>query len=136
MILLFEKEKPINKNNATLPSPYTREQLIGSARDLFLAGDHTSSSSLLWIVLYLSKYTDVQEKMQREIDQAMGSNVLNMSLRDLLPYTQAVIHVSKSVFSKSNRRFFLLCILNIFNRGKILIEHLPTNFYSPTLCLI
>ncbi|XP_060604951.1 cytochrome P450 1A1-like [Ruditapes philippinarum] len=56
------------------------------------AGFETTSRLLLFIILYLTKYPDVQERAQREIDQELGSN-RNISEKDQasLPYVMATI---------------------------------------------
>ena len=36
--------------------------------DLMLAGADTTTQSLAWVVLYVCKYPEVQQKMQEELD--------------------------------------------------------------------
>lgn len=50
------------------------EQLLSLCLDLFMAGSETTSNTLEFIVLYLVKYTDVQRRMQDEMDNVIGRN--------------------------------------------------------------
>jgi len=47
-----------NKNEAI----FSEIGLVHNSRDLFTAGAETSSTSLLWIMLYLTHYPNVQKK--------------------------------------------------------------------------
>ena len=75
-------------------SSFTIGQLISSVRDLFMAGTETTASTICWIILFLSHYQDVQEKMQKEIDEVLGqSGVPSMSITEKLPHVRAVLQV-------------------------------------------
>jgi cytochrome P450 len=56
------------------------------------AGFETTYRLLLFIILYLTKYPDIQERAHREIDQELGSD-RNISEKDQasLPYVMATI---------------------------------------------
>lgn len=91
---LDDEDSKFSKNWKPLSS-FTEKQLVGLIRDLFVAGLDTSSSTLGWIVLYLSKYEDVQRKMHQEILNVLGeSKLVSMSVSEKLPYVRAVIQVS------------------------------------------
>ena len=55
-------------------------------------GTETTSSSLLWAILFLLHYPEVQRKVQLEIDEVVGPN-RRVTLQDKasLPYTNAVL---------------------------------------------
>jgi cytochrome P450 len=44
--------------------------------NLFGAGAETTSSTLNWALLYLSRDPDVQKKFQKEIDKVVGNSRL------------------------------------------------------------
>uniref|UniRef100_A0A3B3B815 Cytochrome P450, family 2, subfamily N, polypeptide 13 n=1 Tax=Oryzias melastigma TaxID=30732 RepID=A0A3B3B815_ORYME len=72
---------------------FTEANLAFCSLDLFLAGTETTSTTLMWALVYLIKHPDVQVKVQQEIDRVIGQNRLpSMADRPNLPYTDAVIH--------------------------------------------
>ena len=75
----------INNTN----SHFDLESLEITCLDLFKAGAETTSTTLLWAVLYLVRYQEVQEKCFQEISRETGE--APPSLRHNLPFCQAVI---------------------------------------------
>ncbi|XP_009295398.3 cytochrome P450 2J4 isoform X1 [Danio rerio] len=72
---------------------FTEENLIHCVLDLFGAGTESTAKTLVWALLYMAKYPDVQEKVHTEIDQVIGqSRQPLMEDRAHLPYTYAVMH--------------------------------------------
>uniref|UniRef100_A0A3B3TKQ5 Cytochrome P450, family 2, subfamily N, polypeptide 13 n=1 Tax=Poecilia latipinna TaxID=48699 RepID=A0A3B3TKQ5_9TELE len=72
---------------------FTEGNLAFCSFDLLVAGTETTATTLLWALLYLTKYPEVQEKVQAEIDRVIGqSRQPSMADRQNLPYTDAVIH--------------------------------------------
>ncbi|XP_072552331.1 cytochrome P450 2J4-like [Salminus brasiliensis] len=72
---------------------FTEENLVFCVVDLFAAGTETTSNTMLWTLLYMAKYPEVQEKVHAEIDQVIGqARQPSMNDRPLMPYTYAVIH--------------------------------------------
>uniref|UniRef100_A0A3B4CST9 Cytochrome P450, family 2, subfamily AE, polypeptide 1 n=2 Tax=Pygocentrus nattereri TaxID=42514 RepID=A0A3B4CST9_PYGNA len=72
---------------------FTEENLVFCVVDLFAAGTETTSNTLLWALLYMAKYPEVQEKVHAEVDQVIGrARQPAMTDRNLMPYTYAVIH--------------------------------------------
>ncbi|NXL72799.1 CP2J2 protein, partial [Leptocoma aspasia] len=81
----------IDKVNAD--STYNERNLIQIVGDLFIAGTETTTTTLLWGLLYMVMHPDIQEKVQKELDAVMGcSHVFCYEDRKKLPYTNAVIH--------------------------------------------
>ncbi|XP_077461419.1 cytochrome P450 2U1 isoform X2 [Stigmatopora argus] len=60
--------------------------------DLFIAGTDTTTNSLLWIVLYMVVYPNVQDKIQAEVDTVVGrGRAPSFTDRGNLPFTEAAI---------------------------------------------
>ncbi|XP_075895315.1 cytochrome P450 2J6-like [Nelusetta ayraudi] len=72
---------------------FTFNNLAMCSVDLLLAGTDTTSTTLLWALVYLIKHPDVQEKVQAEIDRVIGQDRQpTMADRPNLHYTDAAIH--------------------------------------------
>ncbi|NXF15225.1 CP2J6 protein, partial [Rhodinocichla rosea] len=83
----------IDKTKGDADAIYDEENLIQTAADLFVAGIETTATTLLWALLYMVIYPDIQEKVQKELDAVVGcSHEFCYEDRKRLPYTNAVIH--------------------------------------------
>ncbi|XP_076004342.1 cytochrome P450 2U1 isoform X2 [Genypterus blacodes] len=73
-------------------SSFTEDYLFYIIGDLFIAGTDTTTNSVLWILLYMVLYPDVQETVQAEIDEVVGRHrVPSLTDKGRLPYTEATI---------------------------------------------
>jgi cytochrome P450 len=54
----------------------TGKSLVAVVGDMFAAGAGASSETINWAILYLSTRSDVQGKLQSEIDSVIGKNRL------------------------------------------------------------
>lgn len=79
---LIEIMKGANEN-------FDQESLELCCLDLFKAGAETSSTTLLWCILYLVKYPEVQQNCYKEIISVTGE--VKPTREHALPYCQAVI---------------------------------------------
>ncbi|XP_078605868.1 cytochrome P450 2J4-like [Branchiostoma floridae x Branchiostoma japonicum] len=70
---------------------FTKENVMYIAHDFLLAGIDTSASTLRWALLYLAMDTNIQERVQTEIDAVVGGALPALSHRSRLPYTDACI---------------------------------------------
>ncbi|XP_070610351.1 cytochrome P450 2J6-like [Erythrolamprus reginae] len=75
-------------------STLDESNLAYSIFDFFIAGSETTSTTLHWAFLYMVAYPDIQAKVQKELDDILGSSsrLISCSDRRNLPYTNAVIH--------------------------------------------
>ncbi|XP_015679159.2 cytochrome P450 2J5-like [Protobothrops mucrosquamatus] len=86
---LLQMEKSRNDSNST----YNEENLAQCIFDFFGAGTETSLITLKWALLLLTNHPDIQEKVQKEIEDVFGfSRSISYQDRKKLPYTNAVIH--------------------------------------------
>ena len=69
------------------------ESLVSSLLDLFLAGTETTTSSLMWGILFLLHNPEVQDKLHSELESVLGDKeTVDYEERSNLPYTCAVIN--------------------------------------------
>ena len=109
---LREAGKPVEP--LLLDRVFQEDQLVGCLMDLFLAGSETTSKTLSWACLFMVRnpevtrdfltrsyygvrlspdiFTQVQAKVQEELDRVVGGHELvNLSHRPSLPYTDATL---------------------------------------------
>lgn len=80
-----EQEKDTDK-------PNTENNFLRSIIDMYIYGSEMTSSLLLWTVVYLVRYPDVQQRCQQEIDSVVGDRaVTTADNSDSLPYCRAVL---------------------------------------------
>ncbi|XP_022087534.1 cytochrome P450 2J2-like [Acanthaster planci] len=73
--------------------PALTEEIWLGILDLFGAGTETTASTVLWLISFVLKYPEVQEKIQQEIYEVVGSDRQpSCEDRPSMPYTNAVIN--------------------------------------------
>ncbi|XP_044278275.1 cytochrome P450 2D14-like [Varanus komodoensis] len=83
----------IEKAEGNPESTFTEQNLTLIVIDLFGAGTETTSSTILWGMIYMVFHPEVQKRVQEEIDTVIGklrSPVMEDQLS--MPYVSAVIH--------------------------------------------
>ncbi|XP_045181722.2 cytochrome P450 1A1-like [Mercenaria mercenaria] len=87
-IITSDAEDEENKDRYVL----TRARLNLTLADLQGAGADTTSKTLLWLILYMTKFPQIQERVFAEINTVIGKS-RNVELKDkpILVYTNAVI---------------------------------------------
>ncbi|POI35631.1 hypothetical protein CIB84_000618 [Bambusicola thoracicus] len=74
-------------------STFNKDNMVQTVVDLLLGGTETTSTTLLWALLYMVQYPEIQERVQREIEAVLEpSHVISYEDHKRLPYTNAVIH--------------------------------------------
>ena len=60
---------PLFRNEGT-------ESLLNTMLDFFIAGSDTTSTSLVWSILYMIQHPEIQTKVQEELDRVCGRDVM------------------------------------------------------------
>ncbi|XP_045196761.2 cytochrome P450 1A1-like [Mercenaria mercenaria] len=88
-VLALSKDLPEHENGNSV----SRETLLTQLVVVQGAGFDPVSRIILFIILYLAAYPDVQERVQKEVDDVLGNNkAVSWKDRDKLPYLYATIH--------------------------------------------
>ena len=69
--MLVEIEKTTDKNSSFYEESGMRN-LVNTLFDLFIAGSETTSTTLIWALLYIIREPEVQKKVQYELDAVVG----------------------------------------------------------------
>ncbi|XP_053271822.1 steroid 17-alpha-hydroxylase/17,20 lyase [Pleuronectes platessa] len=71
----------------------TDDHVLMTAAEAFGAGVETTSTTLLWILAYLLHHPEVQDRVQKELDEQIGNDrAVSVSDRGRLPYLDCVIN--------------------------------------------
>ncbi|MEM7538120.1 MAG: cytochrome P450 [Chloroflexota bacterium] len=73
---------------------FSNDEIYGNVFTMLLAGEDTTANTIAWMLYYMSKYPDVQQKMQEEADRVLGDATIltdEAKVREL-PYIDAVAH--------------------------------------------
>uniref|UniRef100_A0A673BP87 Uncharacterized protein n=1 Tax=Sphaeramia orbicularis TaxID=375764 RepID=A0A673BP87_9TELE len=83
----------LNKEKDLSTSEFHYDNLVSTVFNLYMGGTESTSSTIRFALSVLSKYPEIQEKMQQEIDSVIGQERDPfMEDRKSLPFTDAVIH--------------------------------------------
>ncbi|XP_060098715.1 cytochrome P450 2J4-like [Heteronotia binoei] len=133
---LLQMEK--SKNDPT--SAYDEANLFQCISDFIFAGVDTTSATLQWGLLLMLTHPDIQEKVQKEIEDVFGSSKsIAYQNWKKVPYTSAVIHEIqrfKCIILSGNPRQSVqdVTILGSFiPKGTIVIPNVPAVLYDPKI---
>ncbi|XP_067106216.1 cytochrome P450 2U1 [Osmerus mordax] len=92
LIDMYLVEIQAQESSGERETSFSEDYLFYIIGDLFIAGTDTTTNSILWILLYMVLYPEVQERVQAEMDQVLGpGRPPSLSDRGRLPYTEATI---------------------------------------------
>ncbi|XP_075925615.1 vitamin D 25-hydroxylase [Petromyzon marinus] len=76
------------------PSSFTRDNMIFTIGELFIAGTETSSNTLRWAILYMCLYPELQDDLHAELTRALRGEcrALRLSDRARTPLLEATLH--------------------------------------------
>ncbi|XP_068565335.1 cytochrome P450 2K1-like [Cebidichthys violaceus] len=80
-------------------SHFHDENLMISVVNLFSAGTDTTTITLRWGLLLMTKYPKIQDQVQEELNRVIGSRQVQAEDRKNLPFTNAVIHETQRLAS-------------------------------------
>ncbi|XP_075898967.1 cytochrome P450 2D14-like [Nelusetta ayraudi] len=81
-------------------SSFNDDQLIAYLLDLHFAGTDTTANTVLFAILYLMTYPEVQERFHQELDRVIDEKgQIKFEDRHQMPYVQAVLHESQRMAS-------------------------------------
>ncbi|CAH2273412.1 Cytochrome P450 1A5 [Pelobates cultripes] len=88
-LIQHSQEKKVDENSNV---KITDQKIVNIVNDLFGAGFDTITTAVSWSLLYLVAHPEIQEKIQKELDQVIGRERRpTLSDRGQLPYTEAFI---------------------------------------------
>ncbi|KAF8871926.1 cytochrome P450 [Infundibulicybe gibba] len=82
----------IKAESSTTQLQMSHEEIMAQMHVLLLAGYETTSISLTWALIELSKHQDKQQKLRDELSQFAGADPTWDQLSSSLPYLDAVVH--------------------------------------------
>uniref|UniRef100_A0A4W6CI85 Cytochrome P450, family 2, subfamily U, polypeptide 1 n=1 Tax=Lates calcarifer TaxID=8187 RepID=A0A4W6CI85_LATCA len=92
LVDMYLKEMLVQQAAGEEDSSFTEDYLFYIVGDLFIAGTDTTTNSVLWILLYMVLYPNIQDQVQAEIDNVVGRHrVPSMTDKGSLPFTEATI---------------------------------------------
>ncbi|CAM9326843.1 unnamed protein product [Bubo scandiacus] len=128
----------IEKSKDEPRSTYNEDNMVYSINDLFLGGSETTSTTLIWGLLYMVANPDVQEKVQRELDAVLSpSQLICYEDRKELPYTNAVVHEIQRFSNIISVGMPRVCVRNTtllgfpLKKGTIVLPNIASSLYDP-----
>ncbi|NXW01250.1 CP2J2 protein, partial [Fregetta grallaria] len=128
----------ITKTKDDPTSTFNKDNMVQTVVDLLLGGTETTSTTLLWALLYMVQYPEIQEKVQREIEAVLEpSHLISYEDRKKLPYTNAVIHEALRYSNITSVGVPRQCVRNTtllgfhIEKGTLVLPNLHSVVYDP-----
>ncbi|KAK2585099.1 hypothetical protein KPH14_008611 [Odynerus spinipes] len=83
LIDVYLQEMQTRSSNTSSPSYFNEDNLTALIKDLFVAAVETTSSTIGFIIAYISVYQDIQRKLHDELDETLGKDILPEHPRNL-----------------------------------------------------
>jgi len=88
--LIEAKEESIAQGKES--APYLHDKNLSyTLMDLFLAGSDSTNMTLRWIMLFMAKYPEMQDKMRREVEDEVGERLVMQEDKSNCDYVNAFI---------------------------------------------
>lgn len=73
---------------------FTDDEIFGNIMTMLVAGEDTTAYTLAWMIHFMAEHPDVQERMQREVDEVLDAQPMLQNFRDhgKFPYLEAVAY--------------------------------------------
>ncbi|CAC5412582.1 CYP2J [Mytilus coruscus] len=135
---LLEWQKHTRENNIQ----FSEDNLEAVVLDLFAAGTETTSTGILWAIIFLVNNPDVQQKMRNELTEVLGSNRQPLLTdRNNLPYCESVItetlrlgNIAPFSLPHSATEDFVINNYRI-PKGSIVVPNMDANFHDENMFL-
>ena len=88
---LIHAKKEAEASDAEAVTHLTRDNLINVVQDLFQAGTETTRMTIMWALLFVANYPDVQKKLRQEINEVIGDEIPTNDHRLKCHYVQSFI---------------------------------------------
>ena len=117
-------------------------QLRDEALTIFLAGHETTANALTWTWYLISQHPEVEAKLHREIDTALGDRAPNYEDLPSLPYTRMVLAESMRLYPPAwaigrralepfEARGYTIPKRSVVLMSQYIVHRLPAYFPSP-----
>ncbi|XP_078522260.1 cytochrome P450 2J2-like [Lissotriton helveticus] len=128
----------MSQDSEDVTSTFDEHNMIRLVAELFGGGTETTTTTLLWAILYLVNRPEIQEKVQKELSTVFGeSQVIHYEDRKRVPYTNAVIHeilritnIASIGMIRQTTKDMSLQGFNI-EKGSLVIANIYSSLYDP-----
>ena len=89
---LLKVLKDTHQENSKLKGTFTEDHVLMTLFDVFSAGTETTSTCILWAIIFFVMNPKVQDNVHKELDAVIGSDRMpGLDDRENLPYLEATI---------------------------------------------